>query len=171
MLSSKMAERLNQHLNVELYSGYLYLAMSAYCKSESMNGFANWFFVQAQEETAHALKFYNYINDQSQPVTLFQIDQPPTKFSSFVEVFEKSLSHEQHVTSCINELLTCSLQEKDHATHAFLEWFITEQVEEEASVKDILDSVKRVKDSGQGLLMLDRELATRKFTAPAEETA
>ncbi len=165
MISKKMEERLNQHLNAEFYSAYLYLSISGYCKRKSMNGFANWFYVQFQEELSHALKFYNYINDQGGTLTLLPLEQPPTTFSSLIEVFEKSLAHEKHVTTLLNDLSSFSLTEKDHATNIFLQWFITEQIEEEDSVTDILESVKLVKDSGQGLLMLDRELGSRSFQA------
>ncbi len=148
-------------MNVEFYSAYAYLSMSAYCRLLSMNGFAHWLETQAREELLHATKMYNYLNDQGAPVTLLPIDQPPTRFQSLVEVFEKALAHERHVTALLNDLTGFALQEKDHATHTFLQWYITEQVEEEATVNDILQSLKLVKDSGQGQLMLDRELAAR----------
>ena len=161
MISDVMAERLNQQLNEEFFAFYKYTAMSAYCSSISLNGFAHWFALQASEEQAHAMKFYNYLLEQDRNVVLLPLKQPKNNFESIVEVIELSLQSEQHVTKCINELMGLALKESDFATNAFLQWFITEQVEEEATVRDILDRVKMVKDSSEGLLHLDREVSSR----------
>ncbi len=162
MISDAMAKRLNEHLNVEFFAFYQYLSMAAYCHSKALNGFAHWFSMQADEEQMHAMKIYNYIIDVDQDVELLPIKKPTAQFDSILDCMEKALAHEQHVTACINDLAGASLENKDHATLIFLQWFVTEQVEEEAAVRDIVDQLRMVGDSGEGLLMLDRELAQRK---------
>lgn len=167
MLSKKMEAALNEQLNKELYSAYLYMSMSAYSTHIGLKGFANWFMVQYQEEMMHAMKFYNYINDQGGQVKLMAIDAPPTEFTSPLDMFDKTLKHEQFVTKRINNLVDLAIKEKDHATNIFLQWFITEQVEEEANGNDIITKLKLVGKKGDALLMLDKELAARVFTPPA----
>ncbi|MEC9491236.1 ferritin [Flexistipes sp.] len=164
MISKKMEQALNKQLNNEFFSAYLYLAMSAWSENRGLKGFANWFYVQYQEENFHAMKFYTYLLDQGAEVDLLKIDKPETKFSSSLEVFEKTLEHEQFITKSIYELVDLALSEKDHATNAFLQWFITEQVEEEASVNEIIDNLKLVDGQGNGIFMIDKELGTRTFT-------
>ena len=166
MLSKKMEELLSEQLNIEFYSAYAYLSMSAYCRSISMNGCAKWLYAQAQEEVVHAMKFYDFISDRHGTLNLLPIKQPKAGFSSLLDVFEQALGHEKHVTAQINEIVGAALSESDHTSHAFLQWFLTEQIEEEATVGDIVESMKLVKDSGQGKLMLDRELGTRTFPSP-----
>jgi ferritin len=141
--------------------------MSAYSTSIGLKGFANWFMVQYQEEMAHAMKFYDYINAQGEQVKLEAIDQPPTIFESPLDMFEKTLKHEQFVTKRIHDLVDLSIKERDHATNIFLQWFVTEQIEEEGNDNDILAKLKLVGKKGEGLLMLDKELAARIFTPPA----
>ncbi|MGD0766575.1 MAG: ferritin [Dehalococcoidia bacterium] len=167
MISDGMQERLNKQLNAELYSAYLYLSMSAYFESLDMRGFANWMHVQAKEELTHAVKFFDFINSRNGRVILQAVDAPPTSWDSAQEVFEEVCGHEQKVTGLINALVSGSLQESDHATNSFLQWFVTEQVEEEASANAVLQSLRLVGKDGSGLLMLDRELAQRVFIPPA----
>lgn len=167
MLSKKMEAALNEQLNKEIYSSYLYMSMSANSTHIGLKGFANWFMVQYQEEIVHAMKFYDYINDQGSQVKLMAIDAPPTEFTSPLDMFEKTLKHEQFVTKRINDLVDLAINEKDHATNIFLQWFVTEQIEEEANDNDIIAKLKLVGKKGDALLMLDRELAARVFTPPA----
>ncbi len=167
MLSEKMAQALNKQLNAELYSAYLYLSMAAYHYSINLNGFANWMTVQNQEETMHAMKFYHFINERGGRIRLDTIDKPATTWSSPLEVFEETLKHEEKVTGLINNLVDLAIAERDHASNAFLQWFITEQVEEEASANEIIQNLKLAGNDPHALFMLDRELATRVFTPPA----
>ena len=167
MLSETMMERLNEQVNNEIYSAYLYMSMSAYSTYTGLKGFANWFMVQYQEEMAHAMKIYDYINDQGGRVLLVAIKEPLTEFESPLDMLEKTLAHERFITGCINDLVDLAIAEKDHATNIFLQWFITEQIEEEGNDNDIIARLKIVGEDGNGLLMLDRELAARVFTPPA----
>ncbi len=167
MLSAKMEQELNKQLNAELYSAYLYLSMAAYFYANNLNGFANWMMVQNQEETMHAMKFYHFIHERGGRVRLEAIAQPEIDWQSPLDVFEATLRHERKVTGLINNLVDVAMAERDHATTAFLQWFITEQVEEEASAENIIQNLKLAGDNPQALLMLDRELGTRVFTPPA----
>jgi ferritin len=167
MLSEKMADALNGQLNKEMYSAYLYMSMSAHSTYIGLKGFANWFMVQYQEEMTHATKIYDYLNHQGAQVKLAAIAQPPTNFVSPLEMFEKTLEHEKFITRSINELVDLSIQEKDHATNVFLQWFVTEQIEEESNDTEIISELKLIGEDGRGLLMLDRELAQRVFMPPA----
>ena len=166
MLSNKMVKALNKQINNEIYSAYLYLSMSAYSTFKGLKGFANWFMVQYQEEMTHAMKIYDYVNDQGRQVELMTVAQPPTEFGSPLEMFEKTLEHEKFVTRCINDLVNLAVREKDHATNIFLQWFVTEQIEEEANDNEIISKLKLVGNEGNGLFMIDKELATRVFTPP-----
>lgn len=159
-----MEEEYNKQINAEFYSAYLYLSMSAYLSSINLNGFANWMETQYQEEMAHALKFYNYVIERGGNVTLEAIEKPQTSWNGIVHVFEETLKHEQHVTSLINNLMSVALEEKDHASVSFLQWFVDEQVEEEASVDEVLQQLKLIDGKGSGLFMLDREAKSRVFT-------
>ncbi|MCD6558541.1 MAG: ferritin [Palaeococcus sp.] len=161
MLSEKMLKALNEQLNREIYSAYLYFAMAAYFDDLNLEGFASWMKAQAEEEWGHALRFYNYIYDRNGRVELSEIPQPPKEWKSPSDAFRASYEHEQFISKCINELAALAEEEKDYSTRAFLEWFINEQVEEEASVKKVLDKLRLVKDSPQGLFMLDKELSVR----------
>jgi ferritin len=162
-----MQAALNDQINKELYSEYLYLSMAAYFESLGLKGFANWMRVQTREEHTHAIMMFTYVNDAGGRVALAPIDGPELDWVSPLAAFEKVLSHEQYVTSRINNLVNLALDERDHASNAFLQWFITEQVEEEANAKQIVDTLKLIGDQAQPLLMLDRELATRVFVVPA----
>ena len=161
MLSKTIQDAMNEQIKNELYSAYLYLSMSAYCEAANLPGFAHWMRVQAQEEEAHAMKFYDFIYERGGRVVLQAIDQPPVEFQSPLNVFEQTLEHEQKVTALIHDLYTLAVQEKDYASQAFLQWFVTEQVEEEASATQIVETLKMIGDKGHALLMLDRELGKR----------
>ena len=169
MLSEKMEEALNEQINKEMYSAYLYMAMSAHSKHIGLDGFANWFMVQYQEEMTHAMKIYDYINEQGGKVKLKAIKEPPSEFESPLDMFEKTLEHEKFITKSINELMDLAIKENDHATQIFLHWFVTEQIEEEANDNEIIAKLKLVGD-GNGLFMLDKELAARIFTPPPAES-
>jgi ferritin len=166
MISKKMEEALNGQVNAELYSAYLYLSMESYFKSLDLNGFANWMRVQTQEEIVHVMKIYDFINERGGRILLQAIEGPPTQWDSPRAVFEAAYAHEQKVTGLINALVDLAIKEKDHATHTFLQWFVNEQVEEEASADTIIQQLKMMESAPGGLFMLDRELAQRVFTPP-----
>lgn len=169
MISKKMTESLNQQVNAEIYSAYLYLSMAAYAVNSGLNGFANWFNVQVKEELIHAEKDYNYILQQGGKVALKSITQPPQDFSSAVDLFQQTLKHEKGVTKRIGALTDLANKESDHATTTFLQWFVTEQVEEEATANEILQRLNLVGKDGNGLLLIDSQLATRVFVPPATQ--
>jgi ferritin len=169
MLSEKMQDALSGQLNAELYSSYLYLSMHAYFKSINLDGFANWMYYQAQEELTHAMKFYDFMNQRGGRVKLLKIESPPDEWTSPLKVFEATLAHEQKVTGLINELVEKALAEHDHATNIFLQWFVSEQVEEEESVGGVLEQLKLMGDAKGGLFMIDRELAKRSPGGGADE--
>jgi len=170
MLNKKIEKELNNQINAEFFSAYLYLSMSAYLASQNLNGFANWMLVQFQEEQFHAMKFYNYVIERGGKVTLKPIEGPKIEWKNIIEVFEATLEHEQKITKLINNLINLSILEKDHATASMLQWFVTEQVEEEANVDDILQQLKMLDGKGAGLFMLDREMKQRIFSPPAGES-
>ena len=161
MLKDKIQKSLNAQMNFELSSSYLYLAMAAYFEAENLNGFAHWMKLQSGEEYGHAMKIYGYINQRNGRVNLAKIDAPKSEWKSASEVFSETLKHEKSVTKAIDDLVDLTITEKDHATNAFLQWFVTEQVEEEATAMNILDKIKMVGDNKNGLFLLDRELGMR----------
>jgi ferritin len=168
MLSQAMEKALNDQVNAEMYSAYLYLSMNAYFKSVNLDGFATWMYCQAQEEMIHAMKIYDFVNSRGGRVSLQAIDAPPASWDSPLAVFEATLNHEKKVTALINGLVDIAVEEKDHATNAFLQWFVTEQVEEEESADGVLQQLKLLGDAGGGLFMLDREMGGRQApSAPA----
>jgi ferritin len=171
MYTEKLSKGMNKQLNNELYSAYLYLSMSSYAASIGLKGAANWFMVQYQEEMVHAMKFFNFINSRGDHTELAAIAAPPTEFASLLDMFQQTLAHEQFITSSIYELTDLALAEKDHATHIFLQWFVTEQIEEEENDRDLIGKLKLIGDNGQGLLLLDNELAARVFVPPATGAA
>lgn len=171
MINQKMQDAINSQIQAEFYSAYLYLSMSAYCESKSLKGFANWLNVQYQEETSHATMLLNYLIERGGKVRLDTIDAPPSEFGTVVEMFEKVLTHEQHVTSLINKLYEVAVNEKDFAAQIFLQWFINEQVEEEASVGEVLDKLSVIGEKTVDILYLDKELSTRTFVPPAASKA
>jgi ferritin len=166
MLKEKMEKAFNDQINKELYSSYLYLSMCAYSQNKGMPGVANWMKIQAQEELTHANKFFNYVLQRDGKVSLRAIDAVPVEFGSVIEMFEKVLEHEQFVTASINNLADIATEISDHATRSLLLWFIDEQVEEEANVIQILDQLRMVEGKGQGLFLIDKELALRVFVDP-----
>lgn len=169
MLSKKMEKALNVQINREMYSAYLYMSMSAHSNSIGLPGFANWFMVQYNEEMEHAMKIYDYVNDQGGKIKLMAIDEPLSDFKDPMDMFKKTLKHEQFITKCINELVELAIKEKDHATQIFLQWFVTEQIEEEGNDNDIISKLELAGSKGNGLFMIDKELSTRVYTPPVKE--
>lgn len=167
MISKKMEGALNNQINAELYSSYLYMSMAAYFESNGLNGFAQWMKAQAQEEQFHAERFYGFVNECDGRVILKTIDAPPSEWDSPLAVFQNALEHEKKVTRMIGDLVNLSHEEKDYATHNFLQWFVQEQVEEENSVRQVIDELKLIGDGGSGMFMINRELGQRTFTQPA----
>jgi ferritin len=159
-------EAMNEHLNKELYSWYLYLAMAAHFEAVNLPGFAGWMHSQAKEEMAHAMRFWTFISDRGGAVTLLSIDAPPARFSSPRAAFEQALEHEREVTQQIHKLYARAVDEKDYAGQVFLQEFITEQVEEEKTASDIVETLKLAGDNSASLLMLDRELGARGSGGP-----
>jgi ferritin len=166
MIKKKIQDAFNKQINEEIFSSYLYLSMSAYFESENLKGFANWMRVQAQEELVHAMKFFAFIADRGGQVILAGLKAPQTRWASPLAAFEAAYKHEQHITGRINDLVALSMKENDYASHTFLQWFVTEQVEEEASADEVVQKLKMVKSSPDALYMLDKEMGTRVFTPP-----
>ena len=160
-MNGKIEKALNQQINAELYSAYLYLSMSTYFESLNFSGFANWMRVQAQEETGHAMKLYTYIFERDGQVTLTAIDAPPTNWKSPLEAFENAYKHEVKVSGLIHDLVQLARAENDIPTENFLQWFVEEQVEEEASTLDVVQKLKMTKESANGMFMLDSNLGQR----------
>ncbi|MEI6205900.1 MAG: ferritin [Desulfuromonadales bacterium] len=167
MISKKMSDALNSHMNLELCSANLYLAMSSCANEMGLKGAANWFFVQYREEMIHFIKFYTYLTDQGVVISIAASEAVPNTYSSLLEMMQKTLAHEQMITSCINNLSEQAMQEKDHATLIYLQWFVTEQIEEENNDRDLIAKLKLVGDNGYGILMIDGEMGQRVFVAPA----
>ena len=161
MLSKAIQDAINEQIKNELYSAHQYLSMSAYCESVNLPGFAHWMQTQAQEEREHAMKFYNFLLNRKGRVILQAIEQPVVEFGSPLEVFEQALEQEQQVTAQINELYGLTTSENDYASQAFLQWFLTEQVEEEKNVGDVLETLNMIGDEGEALFLFDRELGKR----------
>ena len=160
-MDKQLVQAMNDQIKNEWYSAYLYLSMAAYFESKNLEGFAHWMDVQAKEEYAHGKKFYDFLHDRGERVVLKAIDQPPSDFASPLDVFEKALAHEQHVTSLINNLYDMAQKTKDNPSLVFLQWFITEQVEEEKNASQIVDRLKLLKPDTAALFMLDAVLAKR----------
>lgn len=167
MICKKLEAALNDQINAEFYSAYLYLSMSAYFDSINFGGFANWMLVQFQEEQFHAKKMFDYLIERGGKVTLTKIAAPPIEWSSPISAFEATLEHERMVTRRINDLVYLARDERDNAVEVFLQWFVGEQVEEENTAETLLGQLKIAESSPHALLMLDRELALRVFTPPA----
>jgi len=164
MINKKMTQALNEQINREMYSAYLYMAMSNHSAKVGLKGFANWFMVQYHEEMFHAMKLYEYIQRQGEDVVLKPIEAPPGEFKSALDMFEQTLAHERYITKSIGELMDLAISKKDHATQIFLEWYVTEQVEEEENDNDMIAQLKLIGDNPHALLMLDRELSARATT-------
>jgi len=168
MITKKVANALKNQLKNELESSYLYLSMSAWAAGKGLKGFSNWFYVQAKEELYHFFKFYHYLLDQGEKVELPAVGKPKSEFASPLQAIKETLQHEQFITKSINKLVDIALKEKDHATNAFLQWFISEQVEEEATVGEILDQLELIGENGNGIFMIDKELGQRTFVTPTD---
>jgi ferritin len=166
MITKNLQTAIVEQLNKEFHSAYLYLGMSAYCSSEGFNGASSWFLVQYQEEVAHGMKMFKYLEDQNAEISLPDIKGVKVTYKSLLDVFKKSLAHEQSMTKNLNNLSDIAMKEKDHATYNLLQWYVTEQVEEESTVSEIIDHITLVGDNGYGLYTIDKELATRTFVDP-----
>ncbi|MDZ4121163.1 MAG: ferritin [Candidatus Cloacimonadaceae bacterium] len=167
MISKKLEKAINAQINRELFSEYLYLSMSAWFAQASLDGYANWMAIQAQEEHYHAMKFFNYVIERGGKVILDKIDKPENDFKNPTKAFEMTLKHEQFITKNINDLMDVAISENDHAAKSFLQWYVDEQVEEEATADKLLSQLKMIGDRIEAVLMLDRELAQRVYTPPA----
>ena len=167
MISKTLEKAINQQINKELYSEYLYVSMQAWFADQNLDGFANWMQVQGQEEHFHAMKFFNYLIERGGSVELLAIAKPPKTFTKPLKAFQMALEHEQFISKSINELMDLAIKESDHAAKSFLQWYVDEQVEEEANADRIVHKLELIKDNPQGLYMLDNELAQRVYTPPA----
>ena len=161
MISDKMQKALNDQINAELFSSYLYLSMAAYFESENWNGFSAWMKAQSGEEYGHAMKFFKYLNDVDGKVTLEAIEKPKASWKSPLQAFEEAHKHELYITERINKLVALAIQEKDYATNLFLNYFVTEQVEEVSTVAQIVHKFNLLNDNKTSLFLLDRELGMR----------
>lgn len=164
MLTQKIQNAINEQINAEMWSAYLYLSMATYCHHEGKTGMARWFEVQFREEQDHAKILFNYMVSRNGRVILKAIDTVPTTWNSLLNVFEETLKHEKEVTAMIDNLYVISGQEKDYATQSMLKWFIDEQVEEEDSAQTVIDHLNMIKDNGFGLYMLDKEMGERTYS-------
>ena len=169
MLSQRMQDAFNEQIKHEMYSSWVYLSMAAWCDGANLPGFASWMRIQAQEEHGHALRIFDHILDRNGQVKLQAIPQPPVAFSSPLEIFENALNHERAVTKTIHDLYALSLEERDFPGRVFLDWFVSEQVEEEKNAELVVERLRMVGDDRPGLLMLDREMAQRKPEPAAAE--
>ncbi len=167
MIKEKMEKALNDQIQEELFSAYLYMSMSANFAAQNLEGFASWMCVQAMEEFTHAQRFYNHILERGGTIELKQIDKPQQKWEKPLDAFEAAFEHEKHITSCIHKLYKLSREIDDYESESMLQWFIDEQVEEEDTASGTVEKLKLIGDHGQGILMLDKELGARTFTPPA----
>ena len=170
-MNKKMEKALNEQINYEMYSAYLYLSMAGYFESIGLSGFAKWMHGQFQEEQFHAFKIFNFIVERGGRVKLSTVEAPPSDWDSPLVVFEDVCAHENKVTGYINALVDMAIEEKDHAANNLLQWFVGEQVEEEATVGEIHDKLKLIGSEGGGLFMMDKDLSARVFTPPTGEEA
>jgi ferritin len=168
MLEKEVERGINEQINAELYSAYLYYSMAAYFEALSLKGFSHWMRVQALEEMTHVQKFFGYLNDRAGRVELLPIEAPPLEWESPLKVFEEVYAHEVKVTSLINKLMDLAVSKSDHASCSFLQWFVTEQVEEEATADEVLQKLKLVDKTEGGLFLLDQEMDRRTFALPAD---
>jgi ferritin len=169
MINKKVRVAFNKQIQHELYSAYLYLSMAAWVHSKGMDGMAQWLRVQTMEEMTHAMKFFDHIIERDGEVELLEIEKPPTEWASPLEAFKAAYKHEQFITGKINELVKLANEENDYASNSMLQWFVDEQVEEEANASKNVQNLEMVGDSGNGLLMVDREMGARTFTMPASK--
>ncbi|MDR1831236.1 MAG: ferritin [Fusobacteriaceae bacterium] len=171
MIKEKVAKVLNDQINAEFYSAYLYLAMSAWADIQGFKGFANWLRIQAKEEMAHGTHIYDFLLDRDYQPSFDAVKKPEGKWKTLVEVYEQVLKHEQHVTDLINNIATVSLKEADHASYNFIMWYVNEQVEEEATANEILTKLRLIGDNVSQIYTLDTEFAGRTFTDPFAGTS
>ncbi len=171
MIKKEIENAINDQINEELYSAYIYLSMSGYFEDQDLPGFAQWMYAQYQEEIEHAMRFYRYLQERGGRLHLQEIKEPPKEWDSPLDAFETALEHERYITGCIDDLVDLAENVQDRATFNMLQWYVDEQVEEEDSVGEIVAKLERVGDSGHGLLMLDRDLGQRQAGASDEETA
>ncbi len=164
MLTEKIGRELNEQMNREFYSANLYLALSAWLDAHSLKGMAHWMRLQAEEEQEHGMKIFDFIQERGGQAIMGAIEAPPIEWESTLQVFEAAWEHERFITSHINELADLAIQEKDFATQSFLQWFITEQVEEEATVSEIVERLRLIGDNGAALFMLEADLGRRTAT-------
>ena len=167
MMNAKVHELLNAQINKEFYSAYLYLDFSNHFKAAGLDGFANWYMIQAQEERDHAMLFYQYLQNENQKVTLEAIDKPDKVFASHMDVLQAGLAHEEYVTSLINDIYAAAYEVKDFRTMQFLDWFVKEQGEEETNANDMITKMELFGSDPRSLYLLNQELATRVYTAPS----
>ena len=166
-MNEKVHELLNDQINKEFYSAYLYLVFSNYFEDKGLDGFANWYMIQAQEERDHAMLFYTYLQNENQKVTLKAIDKPDKELPSHMAVLEAGLEHEKYVTSLINDIYAAAYEVKDFRTMQFLDWFVKEQGEEETNANDLITKMELFGSDPKSLYMLNQELAARVYTAPS----
>jgi len=171
MLKEKVLQSINQQINNEYHSAFLYLSMSAWFQGKGLPGFSNWMFIQYQEELTHGNKFFKYVHERGSQVVLKPIAEVASDFESVIDIFEKTIAHERFITDSINKIQDVAIAESDHATQSFLKWFIDEQVEEEANAQEILDTLKLINGQGNGIFMLDREMRQRVFVDPTVTAA
>jgi len=167
MMNTKVHDLLNQQINKEFYSAYLYLQFSNYFEDAGLDGFANWYKIQAQEERDHAMLFYQYLQNENQKVTLDAIDKPTESFPSHMDVLKAGLAHEEYVTSLINDIYAAAYEVKDFRTMQFLDWFVKEQGEEETNANDLITKMELFGSDPKSLYMLNQELAARVYSAPS----
>ena len=165
-IDSKLQDAINQHINAEIYSSYLYLSMSTFCESVDLPGFAHWMRVQSQEEYTHAMKLVTYLEDRDSRVILLPVDQPPVEFDSVEDIMRRTLDHERHVSGLINDLYGVAVGANDYASQIMLQWFVSEQVEEEKTARDVIAALEMVKGRSDALLLLDREMGARPAASP-----
>lgn len=168
MLSKKMEDALVKQINKEMHSAYIYMSMSVESAAMGLKGFSSWFMSQYHEEMFHAMKLYEYVQNQGGQIVLTAIEEPPCGFKSALDMFEKTLAHEQYMTRNVNDLLELAIEAKDHATQITLHWYVTEQVEEEDTVNDIVAKLKLIGDDANALLTIDKDLAARTTTVPTD---
>ena len=167
MMNSKVRELLNDQINKEFYSAYLYLEFSNYFSRVGLDGFANWYMIQAEEERDHAMLFYTYLQNENQPVELYAIGKPEVEINAHIDVLNKGLHHEEYVTSLINDIYSAAHDVKDYRTMQFLDWFVKEQGEEETNANNLISKYELFGSDPKGLYLLDQELAARVYTAPS----
>lgn len=168
MLTKKMETAINGQINKEMYSAYLYMAMSAYANTNGLRGISHWFLVQYHEEMVHAMKFYEYLQDQGNDIVLGAIEKPDGSFTTALSLYSAALKHEQYITKSINDLIELAIAEKDNASKTFLDWYVTEQVEEEKNATEIIQTLRMIGDNTAALYLYDKELAARLLTVPTD---